>query len=166
MIKEHTGVKGEVEAVVDDAMRATFGDMLGWPLQTATGRIYAPLDAPVSSHVLLQEENAAKVDVVLQFDQKLLALAGAEIYPADMLDSNEMFNDMAAEIANIIAGRIKAYLNAKGRALHMGLAETPAIATDTAAPYGVDVSFQYDNGGTPKPLGVIVSVHLRDITTD
>jgi len=166
MVKEHIGVKGEMESVVDNVMRATFDDMLGWPLQSAAGRMYAPLDMPVSSHVLLREGNVAKVDVVLQFDQRLLALAGAELYPPDMLDSSEMFNDMASEIANIIAGRINAHLNASGGALQMALAETPAVSINAAAPNGVDVSFQYDNGGTPKPLGVIVSVHLRGTAPD
>ena len=165
MARENAGVKAEVETVVDNVMRATFDDMLGWPLQPAVGRIHAPLEAPVSSHVLLHDDNMAAVNVVLQFDQRLLALAGAGIYPADMQGSGEMFNDMAAEIANIIAGRVKAYLNARGSALHMALAETPADVTDSAAPLGVDVSFQYENGGTPKPLGVIVSVHLRDVAS-
>jgi hypothetical protein len=155
-------MKIEVQEVVDNAMRATFDGMFGWSVQQSGGRIPVALTMPVRSHVLLRDSMESTVDVVLQFDPRLLSLAGAKLYPEDMQGSTEMMNDMAAEISNIVAARIKAFLNGKGHALQMSIPEPAAFAEIPTAD-GVDISFQYDNGGTPKPLGVVVSVHLRDL---
>ncbi|MDP2205989.1 MAG: hypothetical protein Q8K65_06740 [Alphaproteobacteria bacterium] len=159
---EDEKMKEEMQHVVGKTMRDTFEGMFGWPVQSAAGRPALPLDAPVRSHVLLRESEAVSVDVVLDFDHRLLSLAGAKIYPEDMQGSPEMYADMAAEIANIVAGGIKAYLNNSGHSLRMvSEAEAPPPTSGTPS---VDVSFQYDNGGTPKPLGIVVRVNLKDFS--
>lgn len=155
-------MKEDMQHLVGKTMRDTFEGMFGWPVQPAAGRVTLPLETPVRSHVLLRENDAVSVDVVLDFDHRLLSLAGAKIYPEDMRNSPEMYADMAAEIANIVAGGIKAYLNKNGHALRMvSEAEAPP---PTAGIPSVDVSFQYDNGGTPQPLGIVVRVNLKDFS--
>lgn len=155
-------MKTEMQDIVGKTMRDTFEGMFGWPVQTAAGRGTLPMETPVRSHVLLRENDNVRVDIVLDFDHRLLSLVGAKIYPEDMKDSPEMYADMAAEIANIVAGGIKAYLNRHGHALRM-VSETEAPPPTAGIPC-VDVSFQYDNGGTPKPLGIVVHVNLKDFS--
>lgn len=152
-------IKTDVQELVGKTMRDTFEGMFGWPVQPADST-NAPLTTPVRSHVLLKESEDVSVDVVLDFDHRLLSLAGAQIYPEDMRDSPEMYADMAAEIANIVAGGIKSYLNRSGRTLNMVDGQDAPPPTETDEKSGVNVSFQYDNGGTPKPLGIIVRVRL------
>lgn len=160
---EDEKMKEEMQSIVGKTMRDTFEGMFGWPVQPAAGRTAMPLEAPVRSHVLLRENEAVSVDVVLDFDHRLLSLAGAKIYPPEMQDSPEMYADMAAEIANIVASGIKAYLNRSGHTLRM-VSEADSPPPTSGIP-SVDVSFQYDNGGTPKPLGIVVRVNLKDFSS-
>jgi len=160
---EDEKMKEDMQNIVGKAMRDTFESMFDWPVQPAADRATLPLEAPVRSHVLLRENEAVSIDVVLDFDQRLLSLAGAKIYPADMRDSPEMYADMAAEIANIVANGIKAYLNRSGHALSM-VSEENSPPSTSGIP-SVDVSFQYDNGTTPKAIGIVVRVNLKDFST-
>ena len=151
-----------MRALVGKTMHDTFGGMFGWPLQPAANAAGDHIRHPVRSHVLLREKEDISVDVVLDFDGHLLTLAGADIYPDEMRGTPEMHADMAAEIANIIAGGIKAYLNQSGHQLRMVEQSTAPPASDTAAPPVVDVSFRYETGAAAKPLGVVVHIRLQD----
>ena len=148
--------------LVGTSMHETFGGMFGWPVESAAPNVNLVIDRPVRSHVLLRESDQVCVDVVLDFDARLLSLAGAQIYPADMQDTPEMYDDMAAEVANIIAGGIKAYLNRSGHDLRMVEQSKAAPAAEANTPPAVDVSFHYDSGAHPKPPGIVVHVRLKD----
>lgn len=149
----------DMQRVVGKTMHETFGGMLDWPLNTAAKDSTETIDRPVRSHVLLREGRDVSVDVVLDFDHRLLSLAGDALYPETLRGTPEMYSDMAGAITNIIAGSIKAYLNGGGHDLRM--VDAPP-ATPDAPPPVIDVPFRYNSGTGATPLGVVVHVRLKD----
>lgn len=155
-------VKTDIENLVGRTMRDTFEGMFGWRLQPcAQGN--RPIPAPVHSLAQLREAEApVEVSVRLDFDPQLLSLAGAHIYPDDMRNSPDMFTDMAAEIANILAGRLKTYLNRQGFALTLACTAAAAGSPQAASPALVDTAFEYDDGRTPRPLGIVIRIDVQE----
>lgn len=155
-------VKTDIENLVGRTMRDTFEGMFGWRLEPcAQGN--RPIPAPVHSLAQLREAEApVEVSVRLDFDPQLLSLAGAHIYPDDMRNSPDMFTDMAAEIANILAGRLKTYLNRQGLALMLASTAAVTHVPQTTSPVLVDTAFEYDDGRTPRPLGIVVRIDMQE----
>lgn len=154
-----------MESLVGQTLRDTFSSMFGWQLEN-TAAEHAAIPAPVRGATVLRESIAApqglplNVEVIIDFDPQLLSLAGAHIYPDDMKNTAAMYADMAGEIANILAGSLKTYINRLGHALAFVIPlDTRAAAV---APFFLDTAFAYNNGANPKPLGLVVHIAVND----
>lgn len=155
-------VKTDIENLIGSTMRDTFEGMFGWRLQSCA-HANRPIPAPVHSLARLREAEApVEVSVRLDFDPQLLSLAGAHIYPDHIRNSPDMFADMAAEIANILAGSLKTYLNRQGLTLMQASTAAVMHVPQAASPPLVDTAFEYDDGRTPRPLGIVVRIDVQE----
>ncbi|HCS23463.1 MAG TPA: hypothetical protein DIW20_06880 [Rhodospirillaceae bacterium] len=161
--------KKDMEGLVGQTLRDTFSGMFGWQLENAAAE-HAAIPAPVRGATVLRENIPAphalplNVEVIIDFDPQLLSLAGAHIYPDDMKNTAAMYTDMAGEIANILAGSLKTYINRLGYALALAMPlDTRARAV---APFFLDTAFAYNNGANPKPLGLVVHIAVNDAHKD
>jgi len=76
---------------------------------------YVPSDAFVCRADLKEAGNM--VSLFFSFDEALLRTLLKDLYSADMLQDPHTFSDAASEIANIVGGQVKSYLNQKGHNL-------------------------------------------------
>ncbi len=71
--------------------------------------------------VLTQGSKNARLRLV--FDCSLIETLALTVYPKTALEDGSVLEDAAAEVANIICNKIKAFINAKGFSIEMGFPE-------------------------------------------
>lgn len=65
------------------------------------------------------EQNNITIDIRFFFDRELLHPLLLNIYSEDFLEENNVYEDAASEIVNILCGQIKAFMNSNGFELQM-----------------------------------------------
>jgi hypothetical protein len=79
-------------------------------------------------HVTLSQ-GEAQARLRLIFDRHLLETLVSDFYPREALRRDAVLEDAAAEIANVICNKIKAFVNRRGFGLEMGFPEARAVSS-------------------------------------
>jgi CheY-specific phosphatase CheX len=65
------------------------------------------------------KQDVFSANMLFSFDYDLLYILIEKIYPSEVLEDREAFEDTACEITNIVCNRVKAMLNSFGTELEM-----------------------------------------------
>src|SRR4051812_18576312 len=100
--------------------------MFGQSLSQATAKFPPPPPNSVIMTYVKLAHNQEDMAFVFKFDAALLLKAAEVIFSAEYIKSNPVVEDVACEIANIVGGKVKAYLKQEGYYTDMGF---PFLAT-------------------------------------
>lgn len=161
-------IREEVSGIVEHSVIDTFNDMLGQNVLTSRLQEFAVPGPDTKVHTFLRledENNHAPANFCFSFDQDLLECTAAAFYPAAMLGRQEVYDDIACAVANIVGSKVKSCLNRQGFAFIMGL---PAVERpgdpetfDRQNVVHVHFSFNRENGMASSD-GVVVNVMLGE----
>lgn len=129
-MKDLGHIRRDISAVASKAVTETINTLAG---QDCVGKNVALLPVPsparsLSARMLLRDP-ALGLDFRFNFEIALLHFVAARIYPAELANDRAVFEDLAAEIANIVCGKVRASLINQGFDMQM---EFPYIEQNDA----------------------------------
>lgn len=112
-------IRAHISKLIQDSTKETFQNLFGINVssdEVATADIEA--DNVLCCRADLHQEGLF-ASMLFSYDKTLLVNLIRDVYPPDMLESEETIDDAGLEIANIVGNYVKAYLNENGYELKM-----------------------------------------------
>ncbi|MEZ0224748.1 MAG: hypothetical protein ACAH83_09365 [Alphaproteobacteria bacterium] len=139
--------KSQISSVVVSSVIDTFNLMLRQNVTAMALRSPRPPgpDMAVYACVKLDQEDLS-ANFYFSFDRSLLMMTAAAFYEKDKDKQPGIQEDIACAVANIVGGKVKAFLNRQGYAFDMGI---PFVAKqgEQGSEDAVHVHFSYDRTG-------------------
>ena len=160
-MKDINDEREQISQIVSSTVVETFSEMFGQPVTAESMAKQAKLPSEQQSVFSSIKLHHGKNDLefCFRFDFDLLLQAAALIFTPDYLKHNQVHEELAREIANIVCSKVKAYLNERGYDIEMGFPYIPQPEQNPLLQQSdvVHMHFYYNAANAEQGVGVIVN---------